>query len=152
MSLLMEKLNDAQKEAACEIDRHVRIVAGAGSGKTSVLMARIEYLINELGIWPNRIMAITFTNKAAQEMKDRLASAIGFEDASTCAFLQFIHFVQEFFARTVKLPIFRRILRLWIQKIRRHCCVQSSRNFLQTWMRSLMGRLSVIFLQIKPEK
>ncbi len=81
MSLLMEKLNDAQKEAACEIDRHVRIVAGAGSGKTSVLMARIEYLINELGIWPNRIMAITFTNKAAQEMKDRLASAIGFEDA-----------------------------------------------------------------------
>lgn len=82
MASLLEKLNSSQKEAACEIDRNVRIVAGAGSGKTSVLMARIEYLINEIGIWPNRIMAITFTNKAAQEMRDRLSAQIGQDEAS----------------------------------------------------------------------
>lgn len=79
MQPLLDKLNDSQKEAACEINKNVRIVAGAGSGKTSVLMARIEYLINEIGVWPNRIMAITFTNKAAQEMKDRLYAQIGDE-------------------------------------------------------------------------
>lgn len=79
MQPLLEKLNDKQREAATKIDRNVRIVAGAGSGKTSVLMARIEYLINEVGIYPSRIMAITFTNKAAQEMRNRLEAQIGEE-------------------------------------------------------------------------
>lgn len=70
----MSTLNPAQKEAAQTIDKHVRIVAGAGSGKTRVLMARIEYLLNEIGVYPDRILAITFTNKAAREMKNRLAA------------------------------------------------------------------------------
>lgn len=72
MERLLDSLNPQQKEAALCIDEHVRIVAGAGSGKTRVLMARIEYLIRDLGIFPSRIMAITFTNKAANEMKERL--------------------------------------------------------------------------------
>ncbi len=72
MESLLQKLNPAQQEAATCVDCHLRIVAGAGSGKTTVLMARIEYLLNELGIEPDRILAITFTNKAAREMKDRL--------------------------------------------------------------------------------
>lgn len=76
MSELMEKLNPAQKEAVCCLDRPLRIVAGAGSGKTSVLMARIEYLIREADVYPSRIMAITFTNKAAREMKDRLEAIL----------------------------------------------------------------------------
>lgn len=69
---LINSLNEQQLQAAKTIDRDVRIVAGAGSGKTRVLMARIEYLIDTIGIWPNRILAITFTNKAANEMKERL--------------------------------------------------------------------------------
>ncbi len=76
MESLLEKLNPAQQEAATCTDRHLRIVAGAGSGKTTVLMARIEYLLNELGIEPDRILAITFTNKAAREMKERLLKQV----------------------------------------------------------------------------
>lgn len=73
----LHTLNEPQREAATTIDEHVRIIAGAGSGKTRVLMARIAYLINEVGILPWRIMAITFTNKAANEMKERLRAMIG---------------------------------------------------------------------------
>lgn len=76
MEALLSSLNDRQKEAALCIDEHVRIVAGAGSGKTRVLMARIEYLLNEIGVYPDRILAITFTNKAAAEMKERLRAQV----------------------------------------------------------------------------
>ncbi|MBQ0064836.1 MAG: UvrD-helicase domain-containing protein [Firmicutes bacterium] len=77
MENILDTLNQNQREAATTIDQHVRIVAGAGSGKTRVLMARIAYLIEEIGIFPNRIMAITFTNKATNEMKDRLHALVG---------------------------------------------------------------------------
>lgn len=70
-------LNTNQKEAATTVDRPVRIIAGAGSGKTRVLISRIVYLMEECGILPFRIMAITFTNKAAREMKERLEAAVG---------------------------------------------------------------------------
>lgn len=76
---VLNTLNPAQKEAASTIDQHVRIIAGAGSGKTRVLMARIAYLIEEIGILPYRILAITFTNKAANEMRDRLYAQLGEE-------------------------------------------------------------------------
>ena len=55
---VLDTLNTNQREAACTIDQHVRIIAGAGSGKTRVLMARIVYLVKELGIYPSRILAI----------------------------------------------------------------------------------------------
>ncbi|WP_304581164.1 UvrD-helicase domain-containing protein, partial [Dubosiella newyorkensis] len=80
MESSLQNLNAPQREAATTIDEHVRIIAGAGSGKTRVLMARIAYLVNEVGILPWRIMAITFTNKAANEMKERLSKELG-EDA-----------------------------------------------------------------------
>ncbi|MDO4466350.1 MAG: UvrD-helicase domain-containing protein [Bacillota bacterium] len=76
---MLDTLNKNQREAATTIDQHVRIVAGAGSGKTRVLMARIAYLIEEIGVFPNRIMAITFTNKATNEMKERLKAIVGEE-------------------------------------------------------------------------
>ena len=82
MEPLLNSLNQSQKEAATCVDQHVRIVAGAGSGKTRVLMARIEYLINELGVYPSKIMAITFTNKATWEMKNRLTKQMGEMDAA----------------------------------------------------------------------
>ena len=74
---ILETLNENQRTAATTINEHVRIIAGAGSGKTRVLMARIVYLVQDCGILPNRILAITFTNKAANEMKTRLTAQLG---------------------------------------------------------------------------
>ena len=69
-------LNPVQYQAVTSEAQHLRIVAGAGSGKTRVLTYRISYLIGELGVNPGRILAIAFTNKAAQEMKDRALKII----------------------------------------------------------------------------
>lgn len=69
---LLENLNDNQKEAVLCCDQHLRIIAGAGSGKTRVVTTRIAYLIQELKVYPHKILAITFTNKAAKEMKERV--------------------------------------------------------------------------------
>ena len=69
---LDELLNKNQKEAATYLDSHLRIIAGAGSGKTRVVTYRIAYLIDEIGVDPRKILAITFTNKAANEMKERI--------------------------------------------------------------------------------
>lgn len=72
-------LNDNQKEAVLAEDRYLRIVAGAGSGKTRVLTMRIAHLIEDTGVPPYRILAITFTNKAANEMKERIRKMLGEE-------------------------------------------------------------------------
>lgn len=76
----LDTLNIQQKEAVTTCDGHVRIVAGAGSGKTRVITSRIAYLINDLGIRPYRILAITFTNKAANEMKQRISAMLECEN------------------------------------------------------------------------
>lgn len=68
---LLENLNEQQKAAVICDDSHIRIIAGAGSGKTRVVTTRIAYLIEEKHVYPNQVLAITFTNKAAQEMKER---------------------------------------------------------------------------------
>ena len=73
----LDYLNDRQKEAVLYGDGPLLILAGAGSGKTSVLTARVAYLIKERGIDPRSIVAITFTNKAAKEMKDRIIKEVG---------------------------------------------------------------------------
>ena len=65
-------LNANQKEAVLDDSKYLRIVAGAGSGKTRVLKMRIVHLIEEENVYPNKILAITFTNKAANEMKERI--------------------------------------------------------------------------------
>ncbi len=82
-------LNPQQKEAATYLDSHLRIIAGAGSGKTRVLTYRIAYLIEEIGIEPRHVLAITFTNKAANEMKERVVKLLG--DYASGALLCTIH-------------------------------------------------------------
>ena len=73
----LDNLNDKQKEAVLYNDGPLLILAGAGSGKTKVLTTKVAYLIEEKNISPYSILAITFTNKAAKEMKDRLNLLIG---------------------------------------------------------------------------
>lgn len=73
---ILGELNEAQQEAALATSGPLLILAGAGSGKTKTLTHRIALLIAEQGIWPSQILAVTFTNKAAREMRERLAQLI----------------------------------------------------------------------------
>ena len=73
----LEELNDKQKEAVLYNDGPLLIIAGAGAGKTKTLTTKITYLIEEKNVSPYNILAITFTNKAAKEMKDRIYMQIG---------------------------------------------------------------------------
>ena len=75
----LDYLNDKQKEAVLYGDGPLLILAGAGSGKTSVLTKRVAYLIKERNVSPKNIVAITFTNKAAKEMKERIIKEVGKE-------------------------------------------------------------------------
>ena len=76
MNGILDKLNDEQIKPVCETEGAVLVLAGAGSGKTRVLTSRIAYILSEGKADLSGILAITFTNKAAGEMKERLAKML----------------------------------------------------------------------------
>lgn len=82
-------LNERQREAVLSNAKYLRIIAGAGSGKTRVLTTRIAHLIEDEDIFPNRILAITFTNKAANEMKERVSNMLA--DNTNSPFISTVH-------------------------------------------------------------
>jgi len=86
----LNNLNDAQKEAVLYLDGPLLIVAGAGSGKTKVLTSRIAHIIKEKKAFPNQILSVTFTNKAAKEMQNRVSSLLN-SDATGLSWLGTFH-------------------------------------------------------------
>lgn len=91
MENLKKLLNEKQYEAVTSTSQYLRIIAGAGSGKTRVLTYRIAYLIDELGYYPSSILAITFTNKAAEEIRHRIEETLnmGHLKMNICTFHAF---------------------------------------------------------------
>ncbi|ERT32250.1 ATP-dependent helicase [Fusobacterium animalis] len=88
---LLEKLNDKQREAASQINGSILILAGAGSGKTRTITYRIAHMIENIGISPYSILAVTFTNKAAKEMRERVEELVG-DVAKACTISTFHSF------------------------------------------------------------
>lgn len=80
MEELLQDLNEAQREAVTATEGFIRVIAGAGSGKTRALSRRFAWLVNDLGIMPGNILCVTFTNKSANEMRQRIHSLTGDND------------------------------------------------------------------------
>ena len=77
---LLDKLNESQRQAVTATEGYIRVIAGAGSGKTKALSTRFAYLVEALGIMPGHILCVTFTNKAANEMRQRIHRLTGDND------------------------------------------------------------------------
>ena len=86
----LNNLNKAQKEAVLHLDGPLLIVAGAGSGKTKVLTSRIAHIIKQKKAFPNQILSVTFTNKAAKEMQNRVSKILN-SDAIGLSWLGTFH-------------------------------------------------------------
>lgn len=101
-SEILNHLNEPQKTAVLSTEGRVRVIAGAGSGKTKVLTLRYIYLVDVLGINPANILCMTFTNKAAQEMRNRITAALDFHSVN-----DFICTIHSFCLKVLRRDIYR---------------------------------------------
>lgn len=99
---ILEGLNNRQKEAVTAVDGKIKVVAGAGSGKTKALTHRYAYLVEEVGILPANILCLTFTNKAAQEMRKRISAMV-----HTGHFSDFVSTIHGFCVKVLRRDIYR---------------------------------------------
>ena len=103
---ILSSLNPLQEEAVRASDRAVAVIAGPGAGKTKTLIARLQYLVEVRGVDPGQITAVTFTNRAAQEMRDRLKQA---SDAKQCGYediqIGTFHAVSSRFLKKKGIPV-----------------------------------------------
>ena len=89
MEQLFVQLNPSQLEAVTSTEGFIRVIAGAGSGKTRALSYRFAFLVNEIGILPGNILCVTFTNKSANEMRQRIHKLTGDNEVSPSSLTQF---------------------------------------------------------------
>ncbi|MEA2006830.1 MAG: UvrD-helicase domain-containing protein [Patescibacteria group bacterium] len=145
MIKLLDQLNDKQKEAVLQTEGPVLILAGAGSGKTRALTFRVSYLIKEKKISPKNVLAVTFTNKAAGEMMDRVKELLGLP-YSTTLFSQYLPNVGTFHSICV------RILRKEIEKMgyKKNFVIYDDQDQLAV-MKRVMKDLEISKDQIKPK-
>ena len=98
MKHFLQKLNREQKSAVLNTEGPSLVVAGAGSGKTKVLTSRLAYILEQKKAWPNQILCVTFTNKAAKEMRERVIKIIGGK-TNSLAWLGTFHSISVKFLR-----------------------------------------------------
>ena len=105
MEDILQGLNEAQREAVTSTEGMIRVIAGAGSGKTRALSRRFAYLVNEAGILPGNILCVTFTNKSAAEMRQRIHNLTGDNDTGyICTFHSFCVSILQEDANAVQYP------------------------------------------------
>lgn len=145
MSEILNQLNEKQKEAVIQTEGPVLILAGAGSGKTRALTHRVAYLIKEKNIPPKNILAVTFTNKAAGEMLERIKKLLDLP-FQTPTYSQYLPHTGTFHSICV------RILRKEIDKIgyKSSFVIYDDQDQLAL-MKKVMKKLEISFEQIKPQ-
>ena len=102
IGFMLEDLNESQREAVLSVVGKIRVTAGAGTGKTKTLTSRYAYLVNGVGIVPSHVLCLTFTNKAAREMSQRIARLVGEGDTN-----DFVSTIHGFCVKVLRRDVYR---------------------------------------------
>lgn len=143
MTDLVSNMNPQQAEGVTTVDGPVLLLAGAGSGKTRVITHRIAYLIQERGVSPDSILAVTFTNKAAKEMAERVEKILGHSTLAQPTLATFHSFCVRVLRRDIE------ALRIGNQGLTRTFAIYDETDQ-QAVVKQALKRLSIDDKQLKP--